>query len=456
MELKETIKQILEAVGGKENIKNSSHCATRLRLILHDDSKLDKSKIDDIIQCKGYFFNTGQHQLIFGTGKVNEVYAELQSELGVSETEKSNFKEDVYSNMPIFQKFMRILADVLVPLIPVLVTTGLLMGIRGLLVNLGMPLTEEQSTLFGMLTDTAFAFLPVLVVYSSTKLFGGNPMIGIVIGIMMVAPQLPNAYAVAKGAAEPIRLFGIGIAGYQGSIIPAIAAGYIASFIEKKLRKIIPQVIDLIVTPFTTILITISIMLLVFGPILRFVENSLISFFVSILALPLGIGYVVFGGMHQLLTITGLHHSLNIVQIGFINETGKNVIQTLATASMAGQFGAALSTAFLVNNKKKRADDISTTASTLFGITEPLLFGINLRNIRIFVSGMIGGSIGGLATYILGLKANGMGVTFLPGLLLYSDSATSMLKYIVVILVAFISGALLVQMQRNAIKNAIN
>lgn len=458
MKHKETIQKLLEVVGGKENIKNYEHCATRLRIILKDDSKLDKEKTEEIPEAKGYFFNTGQHQFIFGTGKVNAVYDELKTMLGDQDSGQGDgdFKDDVYQNLNPVQRVVRTLADILVPLIPALVTTGLLMGLRGLLVELGMELNDTTFAIFEMLTDTAFAFLPVLIAYSATRKFGGNPIIGIVVGLMMVAPQLPNAWAVAGGDAEPLNLFGIGIVGYQGSIIPAIVAGYMVSRLEKALRKVVPQMMDLVVTPFVSLTVTIAVMLLVLGPILQAIESGVIDSIIFLLEAPIGIGYIIYAAFQQLLVITGLHHSLSIIEISLLNDTGVNVLNTLGTASMAGQFGAAIATALMMSNKVKKSNALSSTASTLFGITEPLLFGVNLRHFRIFVSGMIGGATGGLLTYILGLAGTGMGITFVPGLLLYTNSFGSLIQYLLVIVVSFGVGFFLVRTQAKAIRNEIN
>lgn len=453
-----TIEELLDVVGGKENIKNYEHCATRLRVILKDDEKLDKEKAEEIPESKGYFFNTGQHQFIFGTGKVNAVYGELAEEMGDSENSESNgdFKEDVYKNLSPTQRIIRTLADILVPLIPALVTTGLLMGLRGLLVELGMDLTEDQLALFEMLTDTAFAFLPVLIAFSATRKFGGTPILGIVVGLMMVAPQLPNAWAVAEGAAEPLNIFGLDIVGYQGSIIPAILVGWMVSKLEKWLRGFVPQMMDLVVTPFLTIVITISVILFALGPILQFAESGVINSIVYLLEAPLGIGYIIFAAFQQLITITGLHHSFSIIEINLISDTGGNVLQTLMTASMAGQFGAAIAAALLMKDKVKKANALSATASTLFGITEPLLFGVNLRAMRVFISGMAGGAVGGLLTYIFGLSATGLGITFIPGLLLYTNSIANLIQYLIVIVAAFAVGFLCVRLQTKGLREELN
>ena len=460
MKNEQTIKDILDAVGGQDNVKNFEHCATRLRIILRDNSKVSKEKAENVTGSKGYFFNTGQHQFIFGTGKVNEVYAEFKQYTKMDESADTAFKEDVYSNMTPVQKVVRTLADILIPLIPALVTTGLLMGLRGLLVELGVEFSPLMLSMFQMLTDTAFAFLPVLIAYSATRKFGGNPIIGIVVGLMMVSPQLPNAWAVAGGGAEAINFSFLGlnipIVGYQGSIIPAIVAGYLVARIEKELRKVVPQIIDLVVTPFVTLTVTIFLMLFILGPITHSLEILVSDFIVMLVNAPLGIGYIIFAALQQLLVITGLHHSLSIIELQLLADTGENVLNPLMTASMAGQLGAAISATLLMNVKLKRTNAISSSTSTLFGITEPLLFGVNLRSLRILVSGMLGGAVGGLLTYIFGLSATGMGITFIPGLLLYTNSFGSMIQYLLVIAGAFATAFVAVKVQSNKISEQIN
>lgn len=453
-----TVKELLDVVGGKENIKNYEHCATRLRIILKDDSKLDKEKAEEVQESKGYFFNTGQHQFIFGTGTVNEVYSEIQQYVGEAGegNEGEDFKEDVYKNMSPMQRVIRTLADILVPLIPALVTTGLLMGLRGLLVELGMEMNDDWFAMFEMLTDTAFAFLPVLIAYSATRKFGGNPILGIVVGLMLVAPQLPNAWAVAEGEAEPLSIFGLDIVGYQGSIFPAIIVGWMVSKLERWFRKFVPQMMDLVVTPFLTITLTLAVMLFALGPILQLAESGVINSIVYLVEAPFGIGYIIFGGLQQVIVITGLHHSIGIIEISLLNNTGENIIQTLTTVSMAGQFGAAIGVAVLLKDKVKRTNAISSAMPTLFGITEPLLFGVNLRNLRVFGAGIAAGAIGGLVTYLLGLTSTGMGITFIPGLLLYTGSLSGMIQYIVVMIVSFVAGFAFVWLQGKTIREELN
>jgi len=458
MKNEKIVNELIDVVGGEENIKNYEHCATRLRIVLKDDELVDEEKAEEIEDNKGYFYNTGQHQFIFGTGKVNEVYQDLDQYLQSSNADVENdksVKEDAYQNLSPIQKLVRIFADILVPLIPALVTTGLLMGLRGLLVELGLEMTPEVSDLFTLLTDTAFSFLPVLIAYSATRKFNGNPIIGVLVGLMMVAPQLPNAYEVAEGAAQPLTVLGIDLVGYQGSIFPAIIAGWLIGKLENWFRSWVPQVMDLVVTPFLTLIVTIGIIFFILGPIIQTLESAVISLLVSVINAPFGIGYMLFGGLQQLLVITGLHHSLGIIEINLLGDVGYNMIQPLTTASMAGQFGAAIGAGMLIKDKAKRTNMISAATPTLFGVTEPLLFGVSLRSVRIFISGMIGGVAGGLVTYLFNLAATGLGITFIPGLLLYTGSFASLIQYLIVILVSFVVGLVLVRVQGNKIRQVI-
>lgn len=450
MAYENVIQALLKALGGKDNIASAEHCATRLRIIVDNNELVDKELAENIPECKGYFYTTGQHQFIFGTGKVNEVYQAFNAVLE-NNGNPTKSTTDRYAHLTPAQRVVRVLADVLIPLIPALVTTGLLMGVRGLLLELGMTMSDDTIALFQVLTDTAFAFLPVLIAYSATKKFGGNPVMGIVVGLMMVAPQLPNAYAVLGGDADPLTVFGIKIYGYQGSIFPAIIAAWILSKLERWLRTWVPQMMDLIVTPFLSLSLTIIAILFILGPIIQIVETFVIGTITSLLYAPLGIGYIVFGALQQALVITGLHHSLGLIEISLLREEGLNIIQPLTTASMAAQFGAAVSAALLMKDKVRRSNMLAATAPTLFGITEPLLFGVNLRSMRVFASGMIGGAVGGFVTYLFKLAATGMGITFLPGLLLYVGNFSGLIQYLIVIIVSAAAGFMLVQAQRNTI-----
>ena len=268
MDYKDIAKSVVENLGGTENINSVAHCATRLRVMVKDEQKINKEKMENVDKVMGAFFNSGQYQIIFGTGTVNKVYDAVAQLPGVNTVTKSDQKASASEQQPqgsFFKRAIRTFGDVFVPIIPVLVATGLFMGVRGLLTQ------PDILALFGMtpeslnpnfiqwteiLTDTAFAFLPALVAWSSFKVFGGNPVLGIVLGLMMVHPSLPNAYDVAGGSAEPMQFFGfIPVVGYQGTVIPAFIVGMVGAKLEKWLHQHVSETFDLLVTPFLTLLI---------------------------------------------------------------------------------------------------------------------------------------------------------------------------------------------------------
>ena len=267
-------KLIWKYVGGRDNVRSAEHCATRLRLIINDKSKLNEKAIENIDGVKGQFFAAAQYQIILGTGFVDKVFDAFVAGTGLAGA--SNNKAEAYAQMSMAQKISRTLGDVFVPIIPVLVATGLFMGLRGASLSLGVQFSDNVLRMSQILTDTAFAFLPALVCWSTTKRFGGTPVIGIVLGLMLVAPQLPNAYAIAAGEAQPIMMdiFGLSVpvVGYQGSVLPALVLGIFAAKLQKWLKTFIPDVIDLIVTPFLTLFISMILGLLIVGPIMHWIE----------------------------------------------------------------------------------------------------------------------------------------------------------------------------------------
>ena len=423
-------KEILEHIGGKENIKSIEHCATRLRIILNDKEKIDEKAVENIDGVKGQFFAAAQYQIILGTGFVNKVYAEIVD--GSENLAASSAKEDAYANMSLIQKISRTFGDVFVPIIPVLVATGLFMGLRGLLTNLGLLQTGTNFYLFSeVLTDTAFAFLPALVAWSTMKKFGGTPVIGIVIGLMLVSPSLPNAYNVAAGTETPIYLSILGLSipvvGYQGSVLPALVLGIIASKTQKFLKKFIPDVIDLIVTPFLTLLISMILGLLIVGPIMHTAELWVFGAIKNFMLLPYGIGGAVVGGIHQVIVVTGIHHAFSALEVELISTTGVNPFNAMITCGIVAQGAAAVAVALKTKDKKKRSLYISSAVPAFLGITEPAIFGINLRFIKPFVFGCIGGAVGGAIAGMLNMAGTGMGITALPGILLYMNNVVGYL-----------------------------
>lgn len=454
MDYKLIANQIIQAVGGKENISSVTHCATRLRIMVKDEANIDKAKVEDIDGVKGAFFNSGQYQVIFGTGTVNKVFEEV-SKLGYGDV-KSNKKEDDISknidksnqknevkNSNILKKAIRTFGDVFVPIIPVLVATGLFMGLRGLLTQ------EAVLNFFGMkienvnpnfllwtqvLTDTAFAFLPALVCWSTFRVFGGSPVIGIVLGLMLVNPALPNAYSVASGDSTPIMMFGfIPVVGYQGTVLPAFFAGIIGSKLEKELRKRIPDTFDLLLTPFTTLLIMSVLSLFIIGPIFHSLETVVLNATQVVLNLPLGLSGIIVGGLQQIIVVTGIHHIFNFLEVQLLANFGKNSFNALISAATAAQAGATLAVGFKTKNKKLKALALPSAFSASLGITEPAIFGVNLRFVKPFVCALIGGACGGFFSAIFGLAGTGMSVTVIPGILLYLNG--QLLLYILSLII---------------------
>lgn len=291
------IAEKLVAVVGEDNIVSATHCATRLRLQVKDRKAIDDSQVEQVEEVKGVFYNAGQYQIILGTGIVNKVYAALQKTYSFNEVSKDQIAKDEASPL---QRAVRNIADIFVPIIPILGATGLFLGLKGVLFNetvlrvMGLTpnsIPEWLSASVTILTDTAFGFLTAFICWSAFKKLGGLPIIGFLIGLMLVSPALPNAYAVAGGTAEPIMAFGvIPLVGYQGSILTALITGMIGATLEKKLRKNMPNAMDLIFTPFLVILISVFVALFVLGPIVHAFEGQAVKVIEMFLHLPLGIG----------------------------------------------------------------------------------------------------------------------------------------------------------------------
>lgn len=441
--------EILVAVGGQENVESVAHCATRLRFMVKDIDQVDQAKVENVEKVKGAFYNAGQFQVILGTGTVNRIYEEIL-QLGLNDSSSSDMKHAAVQKSSRFQQAIRTFGDVFVPIIPVLVATGLFMGLRGLV------LQEEVLAWFGVtpdsvpqnfllftqvLTDTAFIFLPALIAWSTFRVFGGTPIIGMVLGLMLVSPSLPNAYAVASGDAEAIMLFDwIPVVGYQGSVLPAFIAGILGAKLERRIRTRVPETLDLIITPFMTLLIMIVVSLLVVGPIFHSVEQVILDAATTVLSWPFGISGLIIGGLNQLIVITGVHHVFNMLEIQLLAEYKYNPYNAIVTCSVAAQGGAALAVGLKTKSKKLKALALPSSFSAFLGITEPAIFGVNLRYGKPFVMGLIGGGAGGFLASLFGLKATGMAVTVIPGTLLYLNGQVLLylLVNIVAIAVAFV------------------
>ncbi|MGU7978027.1 sucrose-specific PTS transporter subunit IIBC [Streptococcus suis] len=436
----EIAKKVIDALGGRENVRSVAHCATRLRVMVVDEGKIDKDTVEDIEKVQGAFFNSGQYQIIFGTGTVNKIYDEVVA-LGLPTATTGEQKAEAAKQGNAFQRAIRTFGDVFVPIIPAIVATGLFMGLRGLLEALGYKLPEDLYVYSQILTDTAFIVLPALVVWSTFRVFGGNQTIGIVLGMMLIAGQLPNAWVVASGGdVKPTIFFGfIPVVGLQGSVLPAFIVGLIGAKFEKAVRKVVPEVLDLLVTPFVTLFVMSILGLFVIGPVFHVVENYILAGTQAILNLPMGLGGLLIGGVHQVIVVSGVHHIFNFLEAQLVANTGANPFNAIITAAMTAQGAATVAVGVKTKNPKLKALAFPAALSAFLGITEPAIFGVNLRFRKPFLLSLIAGAIGGAVASLLGLAGTGMGVTIIPGLTLYAGNG-QILPYLLMVAVSFALG----------------
>ena len=442
----EIAKKVIEALGGRENVNSVAHCATRLRVMVKDEAKINKDAIENLEKVQGAFFNSGQYQIIFGTGTVNKMYDEVVA-LGLPTSTKSEMKAEAAKQGNWFQRAIRTFGDVFVPIIPVIVATGLFMGVRGLLTALGMTLPEDVTTYTQILTDTAFIILPGLVVWSTFRVFGGNPAVGIVLGMMLVSGSLPNAWAVASGGeVTAMQFFGfIPVVGLQGSVLPAFIIGVVGAKFEKAVRKVVPDVLDLLVTPFVTLLVMSILGLFVIGPVFHVVENYILIGTKAILNLPFGLGGFLIGGVHQLIVVSGVHHIFNLLEVQLLAADHANPFNAIITAAMTAQGAATVAVGVKTKNPKLKTLAFPAALSAFLGITEPAIFGVNLRFRKPFFLSLIAGAIGGGLASILGLAGTGNGITIIPGTMLYIGNG-QLLQYLLMVAVSFVLGFALTYM----------
>ncbi|MEZ7623983.1 sucrose-specific PTS transporter subunit IIBC [Streptococcus sp. 27098_8_22] len=442
----EIAKKVIEALGGRENVNSVAHCATRLRVMVKDEAKINKDAIESLEKVQGAFFNSGQYQIIFGTGTVNKMYDEVVA-LGLPTSTKAEMKAEAAKQGNWFQRAIRTFGDVFVPIIPVIVATGLFMGVRGLLTALGMTLPEDVTTYTQILTDTAFIILPGLVVWSTFRVFGGNPAVGIVLGMMLVSGSLPNAWAVASGGeVTAMQFFGfIPVVGLQGSVLPAFIIGVVGAKFEKAVRKVVPDVLDLLVTPFVTLLVMSILGLFVIGPVFHVVENYILIGTKAILNLPFGLGGFLIGGVHQLIVVSGVHHIFNLLEVQLLAADHANPFNAIITAAMTAQGAATVAVGVKTKNPKLKTLAFPAALSAFLGITEPAIFGVNLRFRKPFFLSLIAGAIGGGLASILGLAGTGNGITIIPGTMLYIGNG-QLLQYLLMVAVSFALGFALTYM----------
>lgn len=440
MDYAKCAKEIFDTVGGRSNLVSAAHCATRLRLVTVDNSKIDMKKLENIDGVKGVFSNNGQLQLIIGTGTVNKVYDEFLKVSGMTAATKEEVKAAAAAKQPVFKRMIKALGDVFVPILPAIVASGLMMGLVEAL-GKAMP-AFAGSDWYGILdlfSNTAFTFLPILIAVSAARVFGGNIFLGAVIGMIMIHPNLINAWSVASMDAADIpvwHLFGFSIrqVGYQGHVIPVIIAVWIMCKLENWLHKHVPEMIDLFVTPLCTVLITGFLTIGLIGPVFSTAETYVLEFASWIITVGHGIGAMIMGAIYPLTVVCGIHHMYNVIEAGMLASDGVNIWMPIASAANFAQGAACLAVGLKARNYKTKSLSIPSALSAALGITEPAIFGVNLRFMKPLVCGMAGGAVGALLGSIFHIGATSYGVTGIPGFLTTLDYSA---QYAIMLAVSF-------------------
>lgn len=446
MDYKKVAQQVLECVGGGENLVSAAHCATRLRMVIADNGKCSKEKLEQIDGVKGVFEASGQLQVIFGTGVVNKVFEEFAPLAGIDvASTKDDVKKAAASKQNWFFRAIKSLGDIFVPIIPAIVASGLLMGLLEGLCNVYPAMAQSSTyTIIHLFSNAAFVFLPILIAISAAKTFGGNIFLGAVIGMIMIHTDLMNAWSVAGATDIPTAsvwfgLYDIKLVGYQGHVIPVVIAVWLMSAIEKKLHKIVPEIIDLFVTPLVTVLVTGYVTLTIIGPVFVVVENGVLDGAKWLITLPFGIGAAIAGAAYAPTVVAGVHHMYNALEAGLLSAEGVNTWMPIATAANVAQGAAALALSLKTKNQKTRSVALPASLSAFLGITEPAIFGVNLRYVKPFIAGCIGGAAGGLVAGIMHVGASAYGITGVFGFLITTDCTMGyLLDMVVAAGVAFI------------------
>lgn len=445
MDYRKCASEILHFIG-KDNVISAAHCATRLRLVIADNSKVKKENLENVEGVKGVFEASGQLQIIIGTGTVNKVYEEFIALAEINAATKDEVKNAATAKAPWYKKAVKALGDIFVPIIPAIVASGLLMGLLEGFSNLFPELVQSDAyVIFHLFSNAAFVFLPILIAISAAKVFGGNTYLGAVIGMIMIHPDLMNAWSVASAENVPTAdvwfgLYDINLTGYQGHVIPVVIAIYFMSILEKKLHKVVPEMIDLFVTPLVTVLATGYVTLTVFGPVFGWLENGVLSAVQGLIELPFGIGAALCGGIYAPTVVGGIHHMYNALEAGLLSAEGVNTWMPIATAANVAQGAAALAFGIKTKESKHKAVALPASLSAFLGITEPAIFGVNLRFVKPFVAGCVGGVMGGFVAGILNVGASAYGITGVFGLLITTQN---IVQYCIVMGVSFVVAFLL-------------
>ncbi|GIM30441.1 PTS sucrose transporter subunit IIBC [Clostridium polyendosporum] len=447
--------EILQHIGGKENVISAAHCATRLRLVLQDDNKIDIKKIEEIEIVKGNFNNGGQFQIVLGSGIVDEVYKEFIKLTDISEISKAELKKVAEKKLNPIQRLLKTLADVFVPILPALVAAGLLMGINNILTAKGLfvqgkslveayPQFNDLASMLNTFSNVAFVFLPVLIGFSATKVFGGNPILGAVIGALMIHPDLLNGYgygeALAQGKVPSWNILGLHVAkvGYQGTVLPIIASSYILAKIEQKMHRVVPSMFDNLLTPLVSVLVTGVLTFTVVGPVMRGAGNALTNGIIWLFATLGPVGGAIFGFVYAPLVVTGMHHSLIASEIQILanmKTLGGSFTFPVVAMSNVAQGAAALAVILMTRDAKMKSLASASGISALLGITEPAMFGVNLKLRYPFFGALIGSAVASAYVTLVKVLAVSPGPAGLPGIIVIRPQ--SMIHYIIGMVIAF-------------------
>jgi PTS system sucrose-specific IIC component len=436
---------VLDSIGGAENVTSAAHCATRLRLVIKDNSKVDKTAVENVDGVKGCFEASGQLQIIFGTGTVDKVFDEFIAISGVEAGTKESAKEAAAQKQKWYVKAIKTLGDVFIPIIPAIVASGLLNGLLGgLSAAIPSMASSDYYEIINLMAGAALSMLPILIAISAAKKFGGNPYLAAVIGFVMIHPNLVNAWSVWSMDSADIptwHVFGLTIqqTGYQGHVIPVIIAILFMSTLEKWLHKHVPEMFDLFVTPLVTVLVTGLLTLTIIGPVFKVVEDWIVTGAQWLVQIPYGIGGLLIGFFYAFTVVAGFHHMYNMIEAQLVSAAGEggygNIWMPIATAANVGQGAACMAVAFKTKSEKTKSLALPSSLSAFLGITEPAIFGVNIRYNTPFIAGCCGGAIGGMVASWLGVAANAYGITGLFGFLI---TLKFWWQYLVVMLVSFV------------------
>ncbi|QQK81429.1 PTS sucrose transporter subunit IIBC [Salicibibacter cibi] len=453
--MQEAAKAIIDAIGGSENVSAATHCATRLRLVLHDEKRVDENKLEAIEEVKGSYFSNGQLQIIIGTGTVNKVHKELIKLTDLDESSKDEVKEAANKKMNPIQRFVKMLSDIFIPIIPAIVAGGLLMGIYNVLTAPDLffdgqslvdvyPQIEDLSEMVNTFANAAFVFLPILIGFSATNRFGGNPYLGAALAMIMVHPDLLDANLYGEALVEDEvsywNLFGLEIAqvGYQNTVLPILAAAYVLANLERLFRKIVPSILDNLLTPLLTLLTSAIVTFILVGPLMRTGGDLFTEGLVWMYDATGFIGSAIFGFLYAPLVITGMHHSFIAVEtqlLANISETGGSFIFPIASMANVAQGAAALAVIWITREAQMKSIATASGISGLLGITEPAMFGVNLKLRYPFIAAIIGAGIASAYLGFTSVLSTAIGPAGLPGIIAISPE--SIVNFIIGLLISF-------------------